>query len=199
MTDNQDVPTEEVLVNRRSDDNELVHGLPPKATLTSAQRHRAQDLAADLLDPERTGHIEALEALASDRLAVADELAVAGGRSRRIAAVLSGVDVFFVRAKRLQRYVRVRAHYITDLARDIQEQLLSGDLDGAEVALVQNATDILGPISWFTERRGAAASQLRKRADIDLLYITTLLDDLFEANASLRSTGPSEAPALEPQ
>jgi len=175
----------------------MVQGLPPRATLSTPQRHRIQDIVADLTDPERTGHQEAVDTMNRDRLAMADDIAVAGGRSRRVAAVLSGIDVFFVRAKRLQRYVRVRAHYITDLARDIQEQLLSGDLDGAEVLLVQNASDILGPISWFTERRGAAASQLRKRAEIDRLYITTILDDLYEANSSLKNTAPSEAPKLE--
>jgi hypothetical protein len=190
MTNDQDTPEAEI-TTRHSDDNELVQGLPPKATLSGPQRRRIQDLVADLTDAERTGHAEAVELMTHSRLALADEIAPAGGRSRRVAAVLSGIDVFSVRAKRLQRYVRVRAHYITDLARDIQEQLISGDLDGAEVLLVQNASDILGPISWFTERRGAAASQIRKRAEIDRLYITTVLDDLFEANASLRNTAPS--------
>lgn len=121
------------------------------------------------------------------RLSASDFLSPVPGNPRRMAAVLSGVDILGVRAKRLQRYVRVRSSYITNLASQIEATLLSGDLANAESELFKNLNDLLEPVSWFAARRGVGASQIRAKAEMDRLYVRFSLDDLVYANPDLEA------------
>lgn len=181
-SDDQTLYNFEVVASLRdSSSNDAPHSIPP---VDPAKAKSAKELAKLVLSVKDRPFVEALLSNPG-RLALSDFLAAAKGSSRRIAAVLSGVDILDTRAKRLQRYVRVRASYISNLSYEIENTLLSGDLDAAESELYKNLNDLLEPVTWFANRRGVGASQIRAKAEIDRLYVRFALDDLLDANPSL--------------
>jgi hypothetical protein len=172
--------------SRRSDDNDFPQGLPPLRKVMATEEKEITSVALGFINPESAYHAEALSMYDDlGRLGFADYVAQLPGQPRRIGAVLSGVDVLTVRAKRLQRYVRVKANWITSLARGIEELLLNNNLDEAEKVLHQNLSDLLEPVTWFSKRRGVGASQVRSKAETDRVYVRFALDDLSDANPAL--------------
>jgi len=155
------------------------YGLPA-VDLDAVDVAWAQRIAAGLLG-DGASRDEALATLDEQgRWALSGELAVAGGVARQVASALAAIEILFARSERFDRYVRVSTDDIQRLALDIQAELLAGNIDAVASKLVSNLTDLTEPVTFFTKRKGFAASRIRNKATDDLTVIHVTLADLYE-------------------
>ena len=164
--------------------SEFPIGMPEIAELSDEDEQWVRDMATGFLHEDSEFHDESMALLRQEgRQGYSDTLAQVGGVARRIAAVLAGVDLLETRAKGLSRYVRVRSKHIAQMASRIEDVLSEGGLREAERELISELTDLLEHVTWFSKRGGIAASQVRRRAEIDRLWIRVTLDDLVLAQS----------------